>query len=173
MTGRVERRWRRNIAWTVTFTWGRDTIQRAEQRSPLSLVEVKRGLALIGRELQSVAGARTTLSHQKLVLYGIRIVGFHVRKGPIIVLQAPLCHKEPVGFGCPSWFFMAQERQQLVGPRNNPRHGGGQPWRRVRAISVRKSYSSVTQRVHQAASQSVAQQPPADHRDWEVEGAEN
>ena len=71
-----------------------------KQCSRLSLVEVQRLSFFIGRELLSVAGSsnllpqRTTQSPQlgicsSLVLYGMRIVGFHARKGPIIGALMP------------------------------------------------------------------------------------
>ena len=70
------------------------TPRPCRQCSPLSLVEEGRGLALIGRELQSVA-TPALLCHKglkcppcwghfaclELVLYCIRIGGFHGRKG--------------------------------------------------------------------------------------------
>ena len=37
----------------------------------------------------------------------------------------------------------------------------------------RRSYGSVTQRVQHTVGRGIAQQPPAHHRHWEVEAAEN
>ena len=104
------------------------------QSSHLSLVQVQRGSALIGRELHSVT-TPAILCHKEparaskdltglsvcssLVLYGIKIVGFHARKGHG---KAALCHKEPAldaQAGC-LWHKITG----VVTPRNSPRHGG-------------------------------------------------
>ena len=46
-----------------------------------------------------------------LVLCGIRIVGFHARKGCPNVIKNSEEQSEPLGggYGCPSWFFMTQD----------------------------------------------------------------
>ena len=61
------------------------------QCAPLSLVESQRGSALIGRELHSVATPVSLgdFGCEELVLYVIRIVGFHARKGSIIDALMP------------------------------------------------------------------------------------
>ena len=75
-------------AWPPPSPWPRPAVSPG-QCSPLPLVEVRRGSTLIGRELQSVTTpailchkepARTS-PDSSLVLYVIRIVGFHTRRG--------------------------------------------------------------------------------------------